>query len=213
MNGFLKHPNLSHLLRLNPQKGSFWHEIWVFLNLIEVLIDRLKITEVFHITPYYDFSKSSFIEGESVFIRWHRPQPYGKNLQEKCEQYFPTYSMRTKDNKELHIWYQYWLTPVNKKGGVIDLAVALGKYEIKARERKAPTSHLDEVKMYVDNKYLWRLYKDNELFIYQPYDPPDILIECKDKSSGNRKSENQKIRKSIKIVCGNKSQKTYFDFE
>ena len=61
---FPKTANIIHSFDFKPTKiRSFWHEFWVFLNLVEMLVDRLEISEIFHITPCYDFwSCTSFIE-------------------------------------------------------------------------------------------------------------------------------------------------------
>ena len=153
-------------------KETWWHELWVFLNLAECLNPQRMY--------YIDREKSNIREG-FCFPR-HR-SAYGageRKMMGLVEDGFPNCTIEDENNVKWHIWCQYPLP----EGRCIDLALARGNEEIEKKGR--------EICMRVDGKILWKISPSTSYpghFEWGHCYTPDTLIECKSPESYTPKEQ------------------------
>ena len=190
-----------HLPYVKPTtKQTWWHELWVFLNLTECLTPQKM---------YYYMDRDPSNRRKGFWFPRHRAA-YGageRGIRGLLEDGFPNCTIEDEDNIKWHIWYQYPLP----YGKCIDLALAKGKEKIEKKGR--------EIRMRVDGKILWRISPSSSgYFEWGHCYMPDILIECKSPESYTKKEQldayvQNPAKKHILVKVGQFSGKMPEKFE
>jgi len=190
----LKHIGDPNISKSGKGGKGLWYELWTFFNLTEMLIDEWDLDDVYYKRvkgfdeiEVVDEKCEQYKKKNPLYIDWKGHWNAGKNLKDNLKQTLPTLSMK-KDDKEVHIWLQYWLSNLEaEEGSRIDLAVGFGELNV---DLKYGEDELEKTLISLDDLPIFKWEKNDDRWYHlENMDYPDVIIECKSSQINKKQIE------------------------